>query len=107
MGRDFRVARVSWSLLGMLAVTILFSVGGASPVRHRVVRRPPIPPGLNSPRVRANIRAFRRHQAQLRSPASKQRRARSRTLYGIILRVSRSQVAWALGGGKPHRCDGQ
>jgi hypothetical protein len=26
---------------------------------------------------------------------------------GIILRVSRSQVAWGLGGAKPHRCDGQ
>jgi hypothetical protein len=26
---------------------------------------------------------------------------------GVIARISRSQVAWGLGGAKPHRCDGQ
>jgi hypothetical protein len=26
---------------------------------------------------------------------------------GIVLRISRSRVAWGLGGAKPHRCDGQ
>jgi hypothetical protein len=84
VGRAGAVVALSLSLLGVVAVAVLSSVGGASAARHRVVRRPPVPPGLNSPRVQANIRGFRRRQARLRSAAGKRRRARSRRRFRAV-----------------------
>jgi hypothetical protein len=93
--REGAVAASLMSMVALLAVALMCSLGGAAAASQHARRRVPMPPGLGSAQVRRTVRAFRRHQAELRSPAARRQRKRSRVVY----RYASARVAWKIDHG--------